>query len=50
MQALTSGLARSGGIGAAKIIAEALLKHSLPGNQAGRKSVTADTAPLHAAI
>ena len=34
MQALTSGLARSGGIGVGKTIAEALLKNSARGNPA----------------
>jgi Rod binding domain-containing protein len=44
MQALTSGLARSGGIGLGKIIAAALLKNSHGSNQTEREPVTAGAA------
>lgn len=50
MQALTSGLARGGGIGLGKIIAAALLKHSPGGNHEESKSVTASLGPFRGAF
>ena len=50
MQALTSGLARSGGIGLGKLIAQALLKNSHGSNQAEGKSVTTGAASFHGAF